>query len=86
MKRRYNNNNIFITSSVDYTLPYHVFCVSLYLFKQNQLDVLLLNNIFKIRKYMTEIAKKNMNFGGRLSHEFAIFGKNFCIDLLNALH
>ena len=27
-----------------------------------------------------------LNFGGRVSHEFAIFAKFFCIDLLNALH
>ena len=27
-----------------------------------------------------------VNLGGRLSHEFAIFAKNFCIDLSNALH
>ena len=34
---------------------------------------------------MTEIAKNSMNFGGRLSHEFEIFGKFFCIDLLNVV-
>ena len=27
-----------------------------------------------------------LNFGGPVSHEFAIFVKIFCIDLLNALH
>ena len=27
-----------------------------------------------------------LNFGGPVSHEFAIFAKFFCIDLLNALH
>ena len=27
-----------------------------------------------------------MNFGGRLSHEFAIFGKFFCINLLNEVN
>ena len=45
----------------------------------------LLNNIVKIRKSKTEIAKNSMEFGGHLSHEFAIFGKFFCIDLLNAM-
>ena len=50
MERRYNNNNIFITSSVDYTLPYHVFCVSQYLFKQNQweyIKVIMLHYLYK---------------------------------------
>ena len=42
-------------------------------------------NIVKIGKNMTEIAKNSMNFGGHLSHEFAIFGKFFCIDLLNVV-
>ena len=27
-----------------------------------------------------------LNFGGRLSHEFAIFDQFFCIDIPNALH
>ena len=27
-----------------------------------------------------------VNLGGRLSHEFAIFAKKICIELLNALH
>ena len=27
-----------------------------------------------------------LNFGGLVSHEFAIFAKFFCIDLLNALY
>ena len=34
---------------------------------------------------MTEIAKNSMNFGGCLSHEFAIFGNFFCMDLLNVV-
>ena len=37
----------------------------------------VLNNIVKIRKNVTEIAKNSMNFGGRLCHEFANFGKFF---------
>ena len=52
---------------------------------QIQLEMFLLDNIVKIRKNMTEIAKNSMNFGGRLSHEFEIFGKFFCIDLLNVV-
>ena len=39
----------------------------------------------KFKKNMTEIAKNSMIFGGCLSHEFPIFGKFFCIDVLNAL-
>ena len=42
--------------------------------------MLSLNNIVKIQKHLTEIAKNSMIFGGRLSHEFAIFGKKFCIQ------
>ena len=48
--------------------------------------MLSLNNIVKIQKNLTEIAKDSMIFAGRLSHEVAIFGKFFCIDVLNALH
>ena len=48
--------------------------------------MLALNNIVKIQKNLTEIVKNSMIFGGRLSHEFAIFGKNFRIDALNVLH
>ena len=65
---------------------YDIFCKFLFLkanlVDQNQLGVFLLDNIFKIRKNMTEIAKNSMNFGDCLNHEFAIFGKFFCIDLL----
>ena len=63
-----------------------IFCKFLLLYAnlvdQIQLEMFVLDNIVKIRKNMTEIAKNSMNFGGRLSHEFEIFGKFFCIDLL----
>ena len=32
------------------------------------------------------MCQKQLNFGGRVSLEFAIFAKFFCIDLSNALH
>ena len=48
--------------------------------------MLSLNNIVKIQKNLTEIAKNSMIFGGRLSHEFENFAKFFGIDLLNAVH
>ena len=67
-----------------------IFCKFLLLYAnlvdQIQLEMFVLDNIVKIRKNMTEIAKNSMNFGRHLSHEFAIFGKFFCIDLQNALH
>ena len=44
------------------------------------------NNIVKIRKKYVKIAQNGMKLRGRLSHEFAIFDKKICIDLLNALH
>ena len=66
-----------------------IFCKFLVLWAnlvdQIQLEVFVLNNIVKIRKKETEIAKNSMKFGGRLSHEFAIFGNFFCIDLLNVV-
>ena len=66
-----------------------IFCKFLLLYAnlvdQIQLEMFVLDNIVKIRKNMTEIAKNSMNFGGRLSHEFAIFGKFFCMDLLNVV-
>ena len=49
------------------------------------------NSNFIILKNVTEIAKNSMNFGGRLSREFAIFGKFFlhkftkCITLRSIL-
>ena len=39
-------------------------------------------NIVKIRKNMTGIVINCMNFGCLLSLEFAIYGKNICIDIL----
>ena len=58
-----------------------IFCKFLLLYAnlvdQIQLEMFVLDNIVKIRKNMTEIAKNSMNFGGHLSHEFAIFGKFF---------
>ncbi len=66
-----------------------IFCKFLLLYAnlvdQIQLEMFVLDNIVKIRKNMTEIAKNSMNFGGRLRNEFAIFGKFFCIDLLNLI-
>ena len=66
-----------------------IFCKFLLLYAnlvdQIQLEMFVLDNIVKIRKNMTEIAKNSMNFGGRLSHEFEIFGNFFCIDLLNVV-
>ena len=61
-----------------------IFCKFLLLYA-NLVDQIQLEMFVKIRKNMTEIAKNSMNFGGRLSHEFAIFGKFFCIDLLNVV-
>ena len=61
-----------------------IFCKFLLLYA-NLVDQIQLEMFVKIRQKISEIAKNNMNFGGRLSHEFAIFGKNFCIDLLNVV-
>ena len=52
---------------------------------QNQLEAFVLNNIVKILKYNPQIAKINMNFGGRLSHEFATIFKKISINVPNAL-
>ena len=53
---------------------------------QNQLGVFSINKIVKIQKNITENAENSMNLGGCQSHEFAIFGKFFCIDLQNTVH
>ena len=48
--------------------------------------MLSLNNAVKIQNNLTEIANNSMISGGHLSHEFSIFGKRFCMDVLNTLH